>query len=75
MSLLDFLKGFGTELGTELINSAVNGYTDQTTCPDCGGELHENYSGYLECEDCHEQFAVGDDGILFTENYIDPYDI
>ena len=49
------------------------GWTDQTTCPDCGGELKENDTGSLECEDCHEQFAVGEDGVLFSE-YYDPYD-
>ena len=48
-------------------------YKDQTTCPDCGGKLFVRWDGYLECEDCHEQYAVDEDGVLFTENYIDPY--
>ena len=71
MDLKDLIKEFGEKVGTQIWDLKVNGWTDQTTCPDCGGSLFERWDGYLECEDCGEQYAVGDDGVLFTETYND----
>lgn len=48
----------------------MTAYCDQTTCPICGGELEEHWNGCgLVCKDCGQQFAIDDDGSLFSETY------
>ena len=44
-------------------------WKDQTTCPDCGGELFENFTSHLECKECGMEFCVDENGELFSETY------
>lgn len=46
-------------------------FTDETSCPECGGNLKKGWDGYLHCDSCSAQFFVDDDGTLTGDA---PYD-